>query len=232
VSWTWNEVNSLEAGVSGKKEEGSQYIRLTAVWVVVNYSISGSHLIDVSGIFTVDLSTYPLSEIDSVEIQLRYKANDTGEAFYLEAFNWTAGLYGDDGFNNTSGHLPTGDWDFYTVNLTDRWASYVGSNGTMHIKFQDNQADANCTTIDIDFLAIRLLIDGILITFRNQGSLTCHLVSLWINNATDHRRYDIDIFINAGATLPFFSNQIVFPETPFLVKAITERGNIATYLVE
>ncbi len=232
VQWAWNEVDSLEAGASSRKVEGEQYVRMTAVWLVVNYSVPGGQRISANGAFNVDLSTYPLTSIQSIEIQLVYKTNDTGELFYLEAFNWTASVYNDEGFNNTSGHVPTGDWEFYALNLTDKWSSYLSSNGTMHVKFLDKQIDTNQTTIDIDFLAIRVLLDGALMTFRNKGSLTCHLVSLWVNNSTHHQRYDFNIFVNAGETLTYYSSQIGFPEKPYIVKVVTERGNIAVYPVD
>lgn len=137
--------------------------------------------------------------------------------------------YSDSGFNNTSGYTPTTDWDIYAVNLTDKWRSYVSDSGTMYVKMQDNQADVNQTAIDIGSLAVRVVINGTKFTFQNKGSLTSHLVSLWVDNSTHHQRYDINIFINSGNTESYIGNDISLPNKPYTVKVVTERGNTAAF---
>jgi hypothetical protein len=185
--------------------------------------------LDLNGLFSIDVSTYPLAYIQSVEIQLRCRANDTLEKWYLKAYNWTATVYSDSGFNDTSGHTPTTSWDIYTVNLTDKWRSYVSDSGTMHVQLKDNQTDVNQTTIDIDFLAVRVAINGTKFTFQNKGSLTSHLVSLWVNNSTYHQRFDVGIFINSGDIESYIRNDISLPNKPYKVKVVTERGNTAVF---
>ena len=67
---------------------------------------------------------------------------------------------------------------------------------------------------------------------RNEGSLTVHLVSVWVINSTFHKRYDVNFFINSGdiSSLSVSSNTI--PNNYYMVKVITERGNIAVYVAE
>jgi hypothetical protein len=202
-----------------------------ADWIEFKLGGGGDRL-DMNGTFTVDLSTYPLDYIQTVEIQLRYRANDIGENWYLKAYNWTATAYSDSGFNNTSGHTPTTGWDTYAVNLTDKWRSYVSNSGTMYVKLQDNLADANQTTIDIDFLGVRVKIDGTRFTFKNEGSVTLHMVSLWINNSTLHQRYDMDIIVNSAETYSYIRADISLATGSYTVKIVTERGNKAVYSVE
>lgn len=185
--------------------------------------------LDLNGTFTIDLSTYPLAYIQTVEIMLRYRASDAVENWYLKAYNWTALAYGDNGFNTTAGHTPTTGWDNYAVNLTSSWQSYVANNGTMYVKFIDNVPDSNSTTIDIDFLGIRATFDGANFTFKNTGSLTSHVVSLWIINSTNHRRCDADAFINSAETFSYIRADIPLPSGQYIVKVVTERGNIAVY---
>ncbi len=160
---------------------------------------------------------------------MKYRATYTDEKWYLKAYNWTATAYSDSGFNDTSGHMPSSGWDIYAVNLTDKWRSYVSDSGTMYVKLQDNQADANQTTIDIDFLGVRVKIDGTRFTFRNEGALTSHLVSLWIINSTSHRRYDTNVFVNSAETTTYLRADISLPTGQYTVKVVTERGNIAIY---
>jgi hypothetical protein len=227
-AWTWSELTSLEAGASSQKSGGA-LVRMTAVWVVVSYNTGPNYTFDMNGTFTLDLSTYPLDDIQTVEIQLKYRANDTGENWYLKAYNWTTTAYSDSGFNNTSGHSPSSGWDTYAVNLTDKWRSYVSDSGTMYVKLQDNQGDVNQTKIDVDFLGVKVKIDGTRFTFKNEGSVTLHMVSLWIINSTLHQHYDMNIIVNSAETYSYIRADISLASGSYTVKVVTERGNKAIY---
>jgi hypothetical protein len=188
-----------------------------------------SDKLDVDGAFIIDISTYPLIYIHNVEIQLRYRASDSGEKWYLKAYNWTEATYSDIGFNSTTGHTPTTGWDYYAVNLTTSWRSYVWDNGTIYVKFIDQGQDTNSTTIDIDFLGARAVIDGTRFTFQNGGALTSHLISLWVNTATNHQRYDINLLANSGENATYIRVDISLSTENFVVKVVTERGNTAVF---
>jgi len=185
--------------------------------------------LDIDGTFVIDLSTYPLTYIQTGEMQIRYRSSDASERWYLKAYNWSSSTYSDSGFNSTTGHMPTKEWDYYAVNFTDRWSSYVHDDGTVYIKIVDEGADSNNTIIDIDFLAIRLVIDGTRFTFQNRGPSSSHLVSLWVNNSTHHQRFDINIFINSGDTESHIRSDVTPPNKPYTVKVITESGNTAVF---
>jgi hypothetical protein len=188
--------------------------------------------IDINGTFRIDFAAHSPSSIRSVEVQLVYRASDTEETFYLRAYNWSASTYSDIGFNNTSGHTATENWDIYSVNLTDDWSSYVSIDGSMCIQLRDSAADANPTIINIDFLAVRVLMEGAELAFRYQGSVTCHLISIWVDNSTYHRRHVVSIYINAGEPLVYTSTEIHLPEESYIVKVTTERGNVFVYTVD
>ena len=185
--------------------------------------------LDLNGTFAIDLFTYPLECIQTVEIELRYRADDAGEQWYLKAYNWSSSTYSDSGFNSIAGHTPTTGWDYYAVNLTDEWRSYVEDNGKIYVKVVDEGADSNQTTIDIDFLGVRVEIDGTRFTFKNKGALTSHLVSLWIINSTSHRRIDINVFLSSAETTSYLRVDLSLPEGQYTAKTVTERGNIAVY---
>lgn len=186
-------------------------------------------ILDLNGTLTIDLPTYPLEDIKTLEIRLRYKTDDAGEKWYLKAYNWFSSSFSDSGFNSTAGHTPTTGWDDYVVNLTDAWPSYVLDDGTICVKFVDEGADSNQTTIDIDFLGVRAEIDGARFTFKNEGALTSHLVSLWIINSTNHQRHDINVFINSAETKTYIRTDISLLEGQYTVKVVSERGNTAVY---
>lgn len=188
------------------------------------------HGFDINGTFAVDLSTYPLIHIQTIEIQLKYRVDDAEEKWYLKAYNWTAMTYSDNGFNSTTGHTPTTEWDNYAVNLTDSWRSYMRDDGVMYVQIKDEWFDpTNRTTIDIDFLGVRVAIEGARFVFDNNGSLSSHIVSLWVNNSTIHQRYDISIIINSAEAFTYLRADIHLPVGQYTVKVVTERGNIAIY---
>jgi hypothetical protein len=217
---------NAEIRVTGVKSTTSQYLQKINQ-IKLYYKIESG--LDINGGYVIDLSTYPLAYIQTVEIQLRYRASDSGEKWYLKAYNWTGTTYSDFGFNSTTGYTPTTGWDYYTVNLTTSWGSYVWNNGTIYVKFIDQGQDSTSTTIDIDFLGVRAVIDGARFSFKNEGPLTSHLISLWVNNATNHRRYDINLFVNSGENVAYVRLDISLSMENFVVKVVTEKGNLAVF---
>jgi len=182
--------------------------------------------LELNGDFVIDFAACPLNRIDSVEVQMLYRSSDAGERWYMEAYNWTASTYSDGGFNSTAGDLPTTAWEYYAVNFTGQWSSYVNGNGTVKVKVFDYGIDQNKTTIDIDFLAVRAVINGTVFTFENSGSVTAHVVALWVDNSTQHQRYEMNLYINSGDNASYVAFDLNLPESPYLVKAVTERGNV------
>ncbi len=212
-----------------RDSERSHTSETCGFWAFENVGISEHYSLDIEGTFTSDLSSDTLANVQNIEIQLRFRTNDSGENWYLKAYNWTASTYSDSGFNSTAGHTPTTGWDCYAVNLTDVWQSYFHSNGTIKVKFVDQDADNNQTSVDIDFLAVRAKLDGVQFTFENDGGLTIHLVSLWINNSTDHQQYEISVFVNSADIKNYIRHDISLPTGGYTVKVVTERGNTAVY---
>jgi hypothetical protein len=190
---------------------------------------SVARALEIEGTFPVDVSAYPLSHIQTVEILVKYRSSDASENWYLEAYNWTSSTFSDLGFNSTSGELPTTGWDNYAVNLTDQWNSYVNNNGTVCVKIFDKGADTNQTTLDVDFVAARVTANLVSFAFKNDGSYTAHLVALWIDNSTWHQRYEVSVYINSGDTVSYLRADVNLTQKPYTVKIITERGNIAVY---
>jgi hypothetical protein len=185
--------------------------------------------LDLNGTFKVDISTYPLTCVQTIEIQLRYRASDSGESWYIEAYNWTSMTYSSKGFNITTGNTPTTLWDQYSVNFTNKWKSYIQNDGTIYLKLHDNGRDINQTAVDVDFLGVRVVINGMRFTFQNDGALTSHLIALWVNTATKHQQYDINLLVNSGENTTYTKADTSLPTENFVVKVVTERGNIAVF---
>jgi hypothetical protein len=228
-----------EIGFAGSRTNGTTYFDDVLIRYIASAEPStflgseenqSSNRLAVEGTFSIDTQIYPLTRITNVEAQIRYKANDTNEKWFLKAYNWTSATYSDSGFNSTSGDTPSTDWSYYSVDLTDSWQSYVTSNGTLQVKLVDEGPDSSQTIVDIDSWAIRVtMAGGTTFTFENTGSSTVHLTSLWVNNATSHQRYEMNVFINSGDVTSTFFGDINLPNEPYVIKAVTERGNIAVF---
>jgi hypothetical protein len=184
--------------------------------------------LDIVAELTLDLSTYSQAYVNLIEVQIRYRANDSLENWFLKAYNWTDGRYSDVGFNSSAGDTPTTDFKYYAISLTNAWQSYVQS-GMMRIEFCDNDSDINQTSVDIDFLGARLVVDGVKFSFENGGSLTSHVVAIWVINSTLHKRYDANFFLNSGEEGNYFRVDVSLPADNFTVRAVTDRGNIAVF---
>ncbi|WGM89606.1 MAG: hypothetical protein NUK63_00325 [Candidatus Bathyarchaeum tardum] len=211
------------------KTVGTNEIACVDEVTIKKRSTTATYAFDITGDFFVDLSDYQMNHIQTIELQLIYRASDAGEKWYLQAYNWSSSTYSNNGFNVTAGHAPTTGWDYYTVNFTDVWQDYVDVDGTINVKLLDEGGDIDQTSIDIDFLGINVKTTGTQFTFKNQGSLTVRLVSLWVSNSTTHQRYDIDVFLNSGATKNYVSFDVELPPENYVVKVITERGNSAIF---
>ena len=185
--------------------------------------------LDIANSFLIDLATYPLGRIKTVEVLMKYRTSDAGDTWYLLMHNWTSSVFGSAGFNFTTGVTPTTGWDYYAINLTDQWRSYVNENGTISIEFANQVADSNQTTLDVDFLGVRVSVDGSFFSINNKGSTTAHLVSLWVDNATVHQNYDVNLFINSGGQADYIRLDISLTGTPLVIRVVTDKGSVSVF---
>lgn len=183
--------------------------------------------LEIVGSFIINLPSQ-MGDIDVIEILLRYRAGDAYESWYIKAYDWAYAIYSDEGFNSTMGHAPSTEWSYYAVSIAN-WHSYVHSNGTMRIMFHDAGEDINRTAVDIDFWGVRVKVACAQFSVKNSGSATAHIVAIWIVNATVHMRYEANYFLNVGEEATFIRADIKLPEGDFIVKVVTERGNIAVF---
>ena len=95
--------------------------------------------------------------------------------------------------------------------------------------YQMTQLDWDKSQENVAVSSITRLANGTLFTLQNKGSRTANLVSLWINNSTQHTRYDISLFVNSGETLSYLRTDIRLPNGEYTAKMISARGNIAVY---
>ncbi len=127
-----------------------------------------------------------------------------------------------------------------TVNATYAWTAYtvVDQTDYLEVDFYIEVTTAGTRSAprmridDPSLLAAdqtRVMLSSGIFTFKNKGSSTSHLVGLWINNSTNHQRYVIDLFVNSGEEGTYIRGDINLPTENFMVKVVTERGNIAVF---
>ena len=110
-----------------------------------------------------------------------------------------------------------------TVNPTN----FKNSTGDWRIRMRGVKTTDTPFELRADWIESKAVKNsGTLFTFRNEGPISSHLVALWINNVTRHQRYDTNIFINPGETKSYIRSDIILPTRPYIIKVVTERGNI------
>jgi hypothetical protein len=182
----------------------------------------------ISNTFTIDLLAYPPNHIRGIQVSMKYNVTEATEKWFLETYNWTASSFSQVGFNDTDGDQPIqNDWNTFTISVTDDWMDYMLGNSTGLIEFYGGELNANQTAVEIDFLSVTPLLDSISLDLRNRSSLTTHVVSLWVIDSTSHQHYDVNFFLNLGEEKTYANMDIVLPEGDYMVKIVTERGNIA-----
>lgn len=187
----------------------------------------GEYQLEIYNDFTIDLSSFPLSYAESIGIQLKYSVNSTEDYWHLEAWNWITNDWSDLGWSQPNA---TWTWVYFTVETTDLTNLVNAVNGTVRVKVTNtNLINTGPIVLNIGFLAVRVTLNGSCFKFENDGSLTTHLVALWVlDSMNNHARYEISLFINPGETITYWAN-ITWPLGSYVVKVVTERGNIATY---
>ena len=150
----------------------------------------------------------------------------------LQLYNYTLNGYPTSGngyIAYTSDDIPNTDEaknQTITVNPTD----FRNATGYWRMKIKGVKATDTQFDFKADWIEFKVVSDGgTLFTFENAGSLTSHVVSLWVINSTNHRRYDANLFMNAGEEAVYIRADIRLPSGAFIAKVVTERGNLAVF---
>jgi len=164
--------------------------------------------------------TYPSGSADDVLTWHTYRARI--QSNYQEFHDITADKGTTSSFSYTSGYLYLiGDSDSGARDTFYDWIfvrKYISSEPS-HGEWGSEEVNVGSSS-------------GLVIALRNTGSVTAHLVSVWVINSTFHKRYDVDFFINSGGTSSLSVSSTTIPDNYYMVKVVTERGNVAVYVVE
>jgi len=153
----------------------------------------------------------------------------------VQLYNYTLGGYptSGNGYMSYTSNATANTDETKSQNITVNPTQFRNATGYWKIKVKGVKATDTQFDFKADWIEFKpVKAGGTLFTFENSGSLTCHLVSLWVINSTVHRHYDIDVFINSGDTCSYVRYDINLPDGQFLVKVVTERGNMEVYSID
>jgi hypothetical protein len=83
--------------------------------------------------------------------------------------------------------------------------------------------------LEADLVELQPPSGGPYFIFRNSGTLTSHIVSLWVINSSLHQHYDMDIYLNSGQDLVFYRDDVDIPNGQYIVRIVTDKGNLAVF---
>jgi len=95
--------------------------------------------------------------------------------------------------------------------------------------YQMNQVDMERMQETLSLTNVTHAMNGTLLDIKNSSPLSIHIVAIWITDATVHQRYSVDLFMNSGESIEYISKDINLPQDAFIVKVVTERGNVAVF---
>lgn len=131
------------------------------------------HRLSSSGNFILNFTAYPLNEIPSMEVHLRFRASDRSEYWLLKAYGWLGQNY-----TEIDSLSPALSFRYYILSLGNNWQRYVNpANGTIRLLFSDEALDRTPTIIDIDLFTIKVVLkNGAIFTFQNEGASATRIV--------------------------------------------------------
>jgi hypothetical protein len=149
---------------------------------------------------------------------------------YIQVYDYQNSQYSTSGqaySAYTSSGNPNTD-ELRTLTITSNPTYYRNSTGNWRMKIKGVRGTSVPFDSKVDWVEFKPTIVTCF-TFKNKGSSTSHIVSLWITNSTYHQHYSVDIFLNSGKILSYSRADISLPSGQYIVKVVTERGNAAVY---
>ncbi|MCX8153600.1 MAG: hypothetical protein N3E52_04110 [Candidatus Bathyarchaeota archaeon] len=226
-----NLMGAWKIRITGVKDTVAPF-NLKLDFVEFKTSLGGTYRFNITNMYSIDLQSCPIDCIHGLEILLRYKVSNDAERWFLKVYNWATSCFSDTGFNNTGGSQPNlNQWNDYAISITRAWTDYLSENSTILIELVDEGVGTSQTMVEIDFFAVRAIIDGTRLDLRNPSSLSVRVLAIWIINSTIHTRYNANLLLNTGEAITYIRADIKMLQDTYLVKVITERGNVAVFSV-
>jgi hypothetical protein len=150
-------------------------------------------------------------------------------AVTIQLYNFTSGCYQTSGIGYFAYvSSPTSNTDENAAQSTNAGATdFRNATGYWKLKIKGVKSEATQFDFKADFVQVFEEKRGTQLILENEGSLTCHVISVWVVNSTQHQRIAVDLYLNSGETSSQTYSNVNLPSDNYTVKVATERGNMA-----
>jgi hypothetical protein len=149
----------------------------------------------------------------------------------LQLFAYNLGAYpasGDGYISYNSSSIPYTD-EIKNQTIMTNPTRFRDGLGQWKIKITGVKSSSTQLDMEADMIELRLPASGPSFLFRNSGTVTSHIVSLWAINSSVHQRYDVSVYLNSGEDVVFHRDDISIPSGQYTVRIVTDKGNLATF---
>jgi len=149
----------------------------------------------------------------------------------FQLFDYSLGAYpiGGDGYiyydSSVAPYVDEAKNQTITINPT----RFRSTSGQWRVKVTGVKSSSEQFALEADLIELQPPSAGPYFLFKNRGTLTSHIVSLWVINSSFHQRYDLSIYLNSGQDIVFYRDDISIPNGQYTVRIVTERGNLAVF---
>jgi hypothetical protein len=174
-----------------------------------------------------------LENWDQLNLSLNLAWTTSSVEVVIQLFNHTLNDYPTSGngyISYTSSASPEKDENAtQTININAN--HFRNSTGGWKLKITGSKTTENYFDLKVDMISYTpFRMTGINVTCTNRGSLTVHIVAVWIVNSTIHKRHEISWYLNSGETSSYIINERLTSNSQYTIKIVTERGNIAIFI--
>jgi hypothetical protein len=149
----------------------------------------------------------------------------------FQLFDYNLGSYpasGDGFISYNSSMYPYVD-EAENQTITANPTYFHDTSGQWRIKVTGVKNSSAQFDLEVDLVELQPPSGGPYFIFRNSGTMTSHIVSLWVINSSLHRQYDVNIYLNSGQGLVFYRDDVGIPSGQYTVRIVTDKGNLAVF---
>jgi hypothetical protein len=149
----------------------------------------------------------------------------------IQLFDYNLGAYSTsgDGFISYNSSVSPYTDEAKNQTITVDPTRFRSTSGQWRIKVTGAKNPSAQFDLEADLIDLQPPSGGPYFVFRNNGTLTSHIVSLWIINSSLHQHYDVNIYLNSGQDLVFYRDDIDLPSGQYTVRIVTDKGNLAVF---
>jgi hypothetical protein len=103
------------------------------------------------------------------------------------------------------------------------------ASGQWRMKVTGVKSSSAQFDLEDDLIELRPPSGGPYFSIKNSGTLTSHIVSLWVINSSFHQRYDVNLYLNSAQNLVFYRDDIDIPSGEYTIEIVTDKGNLAVF---